>query len=186
MPVDLSSPAESITENLQKAQVKAEYLFYYAYLQPKSVLNPMSPEAAKALIETNTPMFQNLLSALPLAGIVPKRILLQTGGKNYGMHLGRVRTPMIESDPRPRHIADNFYYHQEDAMRAFCTKFPSSAWNVVRPFGIILSYSLIDITSLRHPPPYHAYIASASVPPLKILRVMAKLHPAATDPPFRR
>jgi hypothetical protein len=76
---------------LQQAQVKAEYLFYYAYLQPKSVLDPMSPEAAKGLIETNAPMFQNFLNAMSLAGIVPKRILR----KNYGMHLDRVRTPMI-------------------------------------------------------------------------------------------
>ncbi|CAG9989219.1 unnamed protein product [Clonostachys byssicola] len=137
VPVDLSSSAESIAESLRQAQVKAAYLFYYAYLQPKSVLDPMSPEAAKALIETNAPMFQNLLDAMPLAGTVPKRILLQTGGKNYGMHLGRVRTPMLESDPQPRHIADNFYYRQEDAMKDFCTKFPGTAWNVVRPFGII-------------------------------------------------
>ncbi|CAH0033898.1 unnamed protein product [Clonostachys rhizophaga] len=104
VPVDLSSPAESIAESLQQAQLKAEYLFYYAYVQPKSVLDPMSPEAAKALIKTNVPMSQNLLDAMSLAGIVPKRILLQTGGKNYGMHLGR---------------------------------FPGTAWNVVRPFGII-------------------------------------------------
>ncbi|KAF5637018.1 nad dependent epimerase dehydratase family [Fusarium sp. NRRL 25303] len=135
--VDLLSSAESIAEELQHARVRAEYLFYYAYLQPDSVLDPMSPEAAQSLIDTNVPMFENLLEALPLANTVPKRILLQTGGKNYGMHLGRVRTPMIESDLQPRHIADNFYYHQEDLLKAFCNKYPETAWNMVRPFGII-------------------------------------------------
>ncbi|KAF4949915.1 hypothetical protein FSARC_13336 [Fusarium sarcochroum] len=135
--VDLLSSAESIAEKLQHARVTAEYLFYYAYLQPDSVLDPMGPEAAQDLISTNVPMFTNLLEALPLANTVPKRILLQTGGKNYGMHLGRVRTPMVESDPQPRHIADNFYNHQEDLMKAFCDKFPKTAWNMVRPFGII-------------------------------------------------
>lgn len=135
--VNLLDSAESIAEELQRAHVAAEYLFYYAYLQPDSVLDPMSPGAAKALIDTNAPMFENLLKALPLANTVPKRILLQTGGKNYGMHLGRVRTPMIESDPQPRHVADNFYYHQEDMLKAFCNRFPSTSWNTVRPFGII-------------------------------------------------
>ncbi|KAM0438171.1 hypothetical protein ACHAQK_006905 [Fusarium lateritium] len=135
--VDLLSSAESIAKELQRARITVEYLFYYAYLQPDSVLDPMSPEAAQGLIETNVPMFENLLEALPLANIVPKRILLQTGGKNYGMHLGRVRTPLVESDPQPRQIADNFYYHQEDALKSFCNKFPETTWNVVRPCGII-------------------------------------------------
>ncbi|VUC32359.1 unnamed protein product [Clonostachys rosea] len=135
--VDLLSPPVSIAKDLQRAQVKAEYLFYYAYLQPKSILDPMSPDAAKALIDTNVPMFQNLLEALPLANTLPKRILLQTGGKNYGMHVGRVRTPMVESDPQPRQIADNFYYQQEDVLKTFCSRFPDTAWNNVRPFGII-------------------------------------------------
>ncbi|KAK6215899.1 hypothetical protein LQW54_004079 [Pestalotiopsis sp. IQ-011] len=135
--VDLLSSAESIARDLQQAHVKADYLFYYAYLQPKSVIDPMSPEAVEGLIQTNVPMFQNLLDALPLADTVPRRILLQTGGKNYGMHVGRVRTPLVESDPQPRHVADNFYYHQEDAMSAFCKKFPGTAWNMVRPFAII-------------------------------------------------
>ncbi|KAI9170629.1 Short chain dehydrogenase gsfE [Paramyrothecium foliicola] len=135
--VDLLSSAESVAESLRQAHVKADYLFYYAYLQPKSVGDGMSPEAAETLIETNVPMFQNLLDALPLADTVPTRILLQTGGKNYGVHCGRTRTPLIESDPQPRHVADNFYYHQEDAMRAFCKKFPSTSWNIVRPFAVI-------------------------------------------------
>ncbi|KAH6658239.1 hypothetical protein BKA67DRAFT_656446 [Truncatella angustata] len=135
--VDLLSSAASIARDLRLAHVKADYLFYYAYLQPKSVIDPMSPGAVKELIETNVPMFQNLLDALPLADTIPRRILMQTGGKNYGMHVGRVRTPLVESDPQPRHIADNFYYHQEDAMRSFCEKFPGTAWNIVRPFGIV-------------------------------------------------
>lgn len=135
--VDLLSSAESIAGELKRANVKAEYLFYYAYLQPKSVIDPMSPDAVKGLIETNVPMFQNLLYALPLANTIPRRILIQTGGKNYGAHVGRVRTPLVESDPQPRHIADNFYYHQEDALKSFCEKHPGTAWNVVRPFGIV-------------------------------------------------
>lgn len=135
--VDLLSSAATIARSLQLAQAKADYVFYYAYLQPESVVDPMHPDAAKGLIETNVPMFQNLLDALPLADTVPRRILLQTGGKNYGVHIGRVRTPLVESDPQPRHIADNFYYHQEDAMRLFCEKFPGTSWNVVRPFAII-------------------------------------------------
>lgn len=46
---------------------------------------------------------------MDVAGITPKRFLLQTGAKNYGVHLGRARTPFVESDPRPG-LEPNFYY----------------------------------------------------------------------------
>ncbi|KAF2968026.1 hypothetical protein GQX73_g5562 [Xylaria multiplex] len=133
--VDLLSSAETISQKLSEAKVKADYVFYYAYLQP--VTNGMSADVAQDLINVNVPMFRNLLDALPLANTTPKRILLQTGGKNYGVHAGRGRTPLVESDPQPRLIADNFYYHQEDLLKAFCEKHPGTSWNVIRPMGII-------------------------------------------------
>ncbi|KAI0468463.1 hypothetical protein F4859DRAFT_517017 [Xylaria cf. heliscus] len=133
--VDLLSSAESIAKRLSEAHVKAAYVFYYAYLQP--VTDGMSPEVAQDLIRVNVPMFRNLLDALPLADTTPKRILLQTGGKNYGVHAGRARTPLVESDPQPRRVADNFYYHQEDLLKAFCAKHPGTSWNVLRPMAII-------------------------------------------------
>uniref|UniRef100_A0A8H7K9D8 Transcription factor domain-containing protein n=1 Tax=Bionectria ochroleuca TaxID=29856 RepID=A0A8H7K9D8_BIOOC len=119
--------AESIAENLQQAQVKAEYLFYYAYLQPKSVLDPMSPEAAKGLIETNAPMFQNFLNAMSLAGIVPKRILR----KNYGMHLDRFSLV---------HLSFNLL----SAQAAAGSTITQSAWILLRNGVLPLPYCIVS------------------------------------------
>jgi len=45
-------------------------------------------------------MFKNFIAALKLASVTPKRIVLQTGAKNYGVHLGPALPPAVESDPR--------------------------------------------------------------------------------------
>ncbi|KAF3052334.1 hypothetical protein E8E11_009815 [Didymella keratinophila] len=112
----MTSSAEKIAQALREAEVKANYVFYYAYLSPKNGKSAMDPETAEEL---------------------PKRILLQTGEKNYGVHIGRVRTSIVESDPQPRHLSPNFYYPQEDALRAFCEEHPETKWNIVHPFAII-------------------------------------------------
>lgn len=135
--IDLGSSSTKIAQNFQKAGVEADYLFYYAYLSPKSGKSAMDPSAAEELVEANVPPFRNLLQALPEAGIKPKRILLQTGGKNYGCHIGRVRTPLVESDPQPKHLGPNFYFHQEDTLKDFCDAHPETAWNIVMPAAII-------------------------------------------------
>ncbi len=54
-------------------------------------------------------LLRNFLAALDIARITPKRFLLQTGAKNYGVHIGPARTPMVESDPRVT-LEPNFYY----------------------------------------------------------------------------
>lgn len=55
---------------------------------------------AQELVDVNSALLDNFLSALPLADLKPRRVLLQTGAKNYGVHIGRARTPYVESDPR--------------------------------------------------------------------------------------
>ncbi|KAK7423381.1 hypothetical protein QQZ08_009058 [Neonectria magnoliae] len=136
--IDFSSSASEIKDALAKADVKADYVFFYAYLQPKSESHGgMGVSLAKALYETNVPLFGNFVTALELAEIKPRRILLQTVGKNYGIHIGRVRTPLVESDPQPRHLQTNFYYAQEDRLFEFCKKHPETKWNVIRPARII-------------------------------------------------
>jgi nucleoside-diphosphate-sugar epimerase len=135
--IDLSSSSEQIAQTLKDAHVQVDYIFYYAYLPPKTDKSAMDPSTAEDLLESNVPPFQNLLASFPLANLKPKRILLQTGGKNYGMHIGRVRTPLVESDPQPRHLGPNFYYPQEDALREYCTQHPETDWNIVRPAAVI-------------------------------------------------
>ncbi|KAI8936343.1 hypothetical protein NX059_006757 [Plenodomus lindquistii] len=135
--LDLSGSSEDIAKTLKEAGVQADYVFYYAYLSPKTDKSAMDPSTADDLVESNVPPFRNFLGALPVAGIKPKRILLQTGGKNYGCHVGRVRTSLVESDPQPRHLGPNFYYHQEDLLEKFCNEHPETGWNIVMPAAII-------------------------------------------------
>jgi hypothetical protein len=78
----------------------------------------------------NSALLRNFLNALPMLNLKPKRILLQTGAKNYGLHLGRVRTPCVESDPQPSHLQPNFYYPQEEILFRYCEDHPETAWNV--------------------------------------------------------
>lgn len=68
-------------------------------------------------------MLDNFLKALEINGAVPriKRIILVTGCKQYGVHLGRVKNPMVESDPwlpEPPY-PPNFYYRQQRILHAF-------------------------------------------------------------------
>ncbi|KAI7362122.1 hypothetical protein KC354_g7555 [Hortaea werneckii] len=134
--IDLTGSASEIASSLQKAEAKSDYVFFYGYIHP-SGKEAMDPAMADALVEANVPIFQNFLQALDLAKIEPKRILLQTGGKNYGGHIGRARLPYIESDPQPKHLSNNFYYFQEDALFKFCEEHPKTSWNIIRPFGIV-------------------------------------------------
>lgn len=80
-------------------------------------------------------LLSNFLEALPQAAIKPKRIMLQTGAKNYGLHLGPTVVPQEESDPRVL-LEPNFYYPQEDFLFAFCQQHGIS-WNVARPSFIL-------------------------------------------------
>lgn len=134
--VDLTGPAADTAAALEAARVQAEYVFFYGYIHPRGK-QAMDPAMADALVEANVPIFEKFLQALDLARIKPKRILLQTGGKNYGGHIGRARLPYIESDPQPRHLSNNFYFPQEDALHKFCAEHPSTSWNVIRPFGVV-------------------------------------------------
>jgi hypothetical protein len=80
-------------------------------------------------------LLKNFCSALPLADISPKRIMLQTGAKNYGIHLGPAAHPQEEHHPRVT-LEPNFYYPQEDFLWSFCSQ-QNIAWNVCMPAGIL-------------------------------------------------
>jgi hypothetical protein len=83
-------------------------------------------------------MLQNFLDALALNGVKLKRVLLPTGGKQYGVHLGPVKCPMEESDPwiegpgRP----PNFYYTQQRILAAEGKK-QGFDWVVTYPNDVV-------------------------------------------------
>jgi hypothetical protein len=80
-------------------------------------------------------LLSNFLSALTIANTVPKRFVLQTGAKHYGLHLGPVLTPEAESDPRFTAVP-NFYFPQEDLLWKWAAE-NNTAWNVTRPGFIV-------------------------------------------------
>lgn len=91
----------------------------------------------KKLAEYNAPLFKNFLMAIDtVAGKNLQRVCLQTGGKNYGVHLGPVAAPVREDYPRYDDKGENFYFYQEDSLFEL-HKQRSWSWNVIRPNAII-------------------------------------------------
>ncbi|MCJ1449059.1 MAG: hypothetical protein MMC23_009578 [Stictis urceolatum] len=107
--IDLTGDASTMAKQL--AGVEASHVFFAAYLQGDS---------EQANWDTNGAMLHNFISALSETGATKllKRFILVTGAKQYGLHLGRVKTPMEESDPRIDGPGrpPNFYYRQQDIL----------------------------------------------------------------------
>ena len=76
------------------------------------------------------------MEGLEINKTIPKRVLLQLGAKYYGVHLGPPLTPQEESDPRVLTGGPNFYYPQEDYLKAFAQKH-GIGWNTTRPSHIL-------------------------------------------------
>ena len=94
-----------------------------------------SPESGSISLNSTVLLLRNFLAALSIASIVPRRFMLQTGAKFYGIHLGPTRVPQEESDPRVT-LEPNFYYPQEDALFTWCEQH-STSWNTVMPSFIL-------------------------------------------------
>ncbi|KAL9103957.1 MAG: hypothetical protein Q9163_001063 [Psora crenata] len=119
--IDLTRDAQGMAKQLQG--VEAEYVFFAAYLQKDSDAENW---------DINGAMLENFLDALEFTGASQKlkRVVLTTGAKQYGVHLGQPKQPMEESDPwiegpgRP----PNFYYRQQ---RILAKKANSASWDWV-------------------------------------------------------
>jgi nucleoside-diphosphate-sugar epimerase len=135
--IDLLGSPEDVASSLKTANVLASHVFYYAYLQPKHKEGEALWSNPEELRIVNVQIFTTFMECLPIADIEPQRILLQTGGKHYGMQLGRTRSPCVESDPEPRHLGPNFYYPQEDLLFAYCKQHPATSWNIIRPGAVL-------------------------------------------------
>jgi nucleoside-diphosphate-sugar epimerase len=81
------------------------------------------------LMARNLRMFQNAIAPLARLESLEHVTLLQ-GAKAYGLHVGRTPLPAKESLPRDTHA--NFYFMQEDALRALADA-ASWSWTVLRP-----------------------------------------------------
>jgi nucleoside-diphosphate-sugar epimerase len=88
--IDLSASAKDIAKQLKDQKVDGEYLFFAAYMA--------DPDEQKAS-DINGAMLKNFLDALHINGSKLRRVILTTGAKQYGVHLGPVKNPMEENDP---------------------------------------------------------------------------------------
>ena len=139
-------------------------IFFYSYLQPPPPPGQAAWSNADELVRVNSALLSNFLSALPLASLSPKRFLLQTGAKNYGVHLGRARNPAVESDPQPSHLGPNFYYPQEKALFEYCDAHPETRWNIVMPAWIIGATNNAQMNALHPFAIYAAVAAKRNIP----------------------
>lgn len=86
--------------------------------------------------EPQVKLLSNFLTALTISHIIPKRFVLQTGGKHYALHLGPTAIPMTEDTPEQRVPHSNFYFPQEDLLFTWAGTH-HTAWTVTRPGFII-------------------------------------------------
>ncbi|KAK3955722.1 hypothetical protein QBC32DRAFT_22854 [Pseudoneurospora amorphoporcata] len=137
--IDLLNSAQDMAKDLSSIPdlTAVEYVFFSAYLQK---------DTEQENTDVNGAMLQNFLEALEITGAVSnlKRIILVTGCKQYGVHLGQPKNPMLESDPWLRDESKwppNFYYRQQDILKSFCggpdSKHPNISWTVTYPNDVI-------------------------------------------------
>lgn len=134
----LTSP-EDIAKVLAEKGVKADYVFFYSYVQPPPAPGKGLWSDAHEMTRVNSLLLSNFLGALNLANIAPKRFMLQTGAKNYGIHHGPTKLPLEEDDPRVEVDGEpNFYYPQEDLVWKFCQDSKGqTGWNIHMPGPIL-------------------------------------------------
>jgi nucleoside-diphosphate-sugar epimerase len=81
-------------------------------------------------IAPNRDMLVNSVSAIERVSPKLERVVLITGTKYYGTHLGHYKTPARESDPR--HAGANYYFDQIDWLTEF-QKGKRWTWTDLRP-----------------------------------------------------
>ncbi|AWN55652.1 SDR family oxidoreductase [Methylobacterium sp. 17Sr1-1] len=137
---------------------------FYAALAPQ-------PDLAEE-DRVNGAMLRHLLDGLEAAGAPLERVVLYQGAKVYGVHLGPVPSPFYE-DENPRHVGPNFYFTQEDELRAraarggpdFAILRPDvvvgdaagNAMNIAMVIGAYAALCRAEGAAFRFPGPAHVY-----------------------------
>jgi len=98
---------------------------FYAALQPGGNFFDEIPP--------NLAMLQHIVEAVERTSPSFRKAILIEGAKYYGAHLGPYKTPAREDDPR--HMPPNFYYDQEDYLKARCAG-KEWSWTALRPSSI--------------------------------------------------
>lgn len=85
-------------------------------------------------IDNNVELLHNTLEALSAREEPVGRVALMGGAKAYGFHLGSMKTPAREDDPR---IAAPIFYHQQEDLVATWAARNDSSWTVLRPHMVV-------------------------------------------------
>ncbi|KAJ4341003.1 hypothetical protein N0V87_002041 [Didymella glomerata] len=127
--VDLQSSPDEMAQDLKSVQ--GNVVFFAGYIQK---------DTEQENWHVNGTILSNFLQALVKTGAVSgvDRIVLVTGAKQYGVHLGAVKNPMLESDPwlTDSKWPPNFYYNQQNILHSFC-KEHHKEWIVTYPNDVI-------------------------------------------------
>jgi nucleoside-diphosphate-sugar epimerase len=127
--VDLQSSPDEMAQDLKSVQ--GNVVFFAGYIQK---------DTEQENWHVNGAILSNFLQALVKTGAVSgvDRIVLVTGAKQYGVHLGAVKNPMLESDPwlTDSKWPPNFYYNQQNILHYFC-KEHHKEWTVTYPNDVI-------------------------------------------------
>ena len=141
-PADLTANFVSLdlTDQKQCMEITSSTLanvthLVYAALYEKPGLIDGWKEADQ--METNLQMLKNILEPLKKTAKLRHITLLQ-GTKAYGAHVGRMKIPGREKDPRHPH--ENFYWLQQDYLADFCKNSGASS-TIWRP-QIIFGHAL--------------------------------------------
>ena len=94
--MDLTDPAA-----VENNAADVSLVFYAAYLEKKTLAEQTA---------TNIGLLQNLVLGLEKVAPGFKHLTCIQGSKAYGAHLGKYKTPALETDSR--HFPPNFYYSQ--------------------------------------------------------------------------
>lgn len=100
------------------------HLAFAAYIEKLRLADQVAPNLA---------LITNLVRSLQEVAPSLHHVTLFQGGKAYGCHLGPFKTPGKESDPR--HMPPNFYYDQEDFLRAESAG-RNWTWSALRPEAV--------------------------------------------------
>ena len=108
--VDLLDAEE--TKHKLSGLTDVTHIFYAAFQA-----TPGSASSFASNTGPNRDMLVNSVTAITRVAPHLKRVVLVTGTKYYGVHLGPLKTPMRETDPR--HAPPNYYFDQIDWLTAF-------------------------------------------------------------------
>ena len=188
IPVDLTN-AEDAAAKL--ADLKdATHVFYAAFQPPAAGAGAN----AAANVAPNVAMLVNSITAIDRVANRLERVVLVTGNKVYGSHLGPFRTPAREDDPR--HMPPDFYFDQIDWLAAFqqgkrwswteirphtlCGFSPGTAMSILSVIAVYASISKAYGLPLRFPGKPGAFRAVYQV--TESTHLANALHWAATEP----